>query len=84
MWMLRPDGEVVADVADIKIQKCLPNKAELAWSEAVAQPGEEVDLQLTSAPNSLCSLGIYLVVTFGKRTMLVLSRLHIYSYPPWL
>lgn len=58
MWLVLPDGEVVADVRDVKIQKCLPNKAELAWSEAVAEPGQDVELRLTSAPNSLCSLGV--------------------------
>lgn len=69
VWMVLPDGEVVSDAKDLEIEKCLPNTAELAWSEAHAEPGQEVEMQLTSAPNSLCSLGVV-----DKGTLLLDTR----------
>lgn len=90
VWLVRPDGEVVADARDIKVQKCLPNKAELAWSQDVAEPGEEVEMRLTSAPNSLCSLGVVdksslLLDTRPKSLTLdsIFSSLESFYIPRW-
>lgn len=58
VWYTRQDGEVVSAMQEIKIRKCLTNRVSLAWSRDKAEPGEEVHLDLTGAPNSLCSLGV--------------------------
>lgn len=58
VWYTRQDGEVVSAMQEIKIRKCLTNRVSLAWSTDKAEPGEEVHLDLTGAPNSLCSLGV--------------------------
>lgn len=58
VWYSRDDGEVVSDTQELKIEKCFSNKVNLAWSRSKAQPGEQVDLNLSAEPESLCSLGV--------------------------
>ncbi|XP_071524396.1 alpha-1-inhibitor 3-like [Panulirus ornatus] len=58
VWYTREDGEVVSDVRELEVEKCLNNDVSLTWSVAQAQPGAQASLALTSEPNSLCSLGV--------------------------
>ncbi|XP_071524049.1 alpha-1-inhibitor 3-like [Panulirus ornatus] len=58
VWYNRDDGEVVSDVRELKVEKCLENTVNLTWSLAQAQPGEQASLSLASEPNSVCSLGV--------------------------
>lgn len=57
MWYTRPDGEVVSDTQIFDIEKCLDNDVNLVWSAARVQPGERATLDLSAAPQSICSLG---------------------------
>ncbi|XP_063596596.1 alpha-2-macroglobulin-like protein 1 [Penaeus indicus] len=58
IWYTRDDGEVVSDSVQLDVEKCLGISANLAWSEARGQPGEEVELSLESEPYAVCSLGV--------------------------
>ncbi|XP_063886499.1 pregnancy zone protein-like [Scylla paramamosain] len=58
VWMVRPDGEVVSDAKEVKMERCLLNQVDMVWSETMTQPGQGVEMKLSSAPNSLCSLGM--------------------------
>ena len=58
--MVRRDDEVVSDAKELEMERCLPNEAELVWSEAVAEPGQGLEMLVKSAPNSICSLGVFL------------------------
>ncbi|XP_047485551.1 alpha-1-inhibitor 3-like isoform X2 [Penaeus chinensis] len=58
IWYTRDDGEVVSDSVPLDVEKCLGFSANLAWSEAQSQPGEEVELSLESEPYAVCSLGV--------------------------
>lgn len=57
VWYTRPDGEVVSDTQILEIEKCLENDVNLVWSSAKVQPGEQATLDLSAAPQSICSLG---------------------------
>ncbi|ROT85734.1 alpha2 macroglobulin isoform 2 [Penaeus vannamei] len=56
VWYTRPDGEVVSDTQIFDIEKCLDNDVNLVWSAARVQPGERATLDLSAAPQSICSL----------------------------
>ncbi|XP_042877971.1 alpha-2-macroglobulin-like isoform X7 [Penaeus japonicus] len=58
VWYTRPDGEVVSDTQILEIEKCLENDVNLVWSSAKVQPGEQATLDLSAAPQSICSLGV--------------------------
>ncbi|XP_042230883.1 alpha-1-macroglobulin-like [Homarus americanus] len=58
VWYIRHDGEVVSDVKELEIHKCYNNKVDLAWSHSRVQPGEDVNVNLSAEPQSLCSLGV--------------------------
>ncbi|XP_070000255.1 alpha-2-macroglobulin [Penaeus vannamei] len=58
VWYTRPDGEVVSDTQIFDIEKCLDNDVNLVWSAARVQPGERATLDLSAAPQSICSLGV--------------------------
>ncbi|XP_071524073.1 alpha-1-inhibitor 3-like [Panulirus ornatus] len=58
VWYVREDGEVVSDIRELKVDKCLPNTVDLSWSVQQTQPKEQATLTLASGPNSICSLGV--------------------------
>ncbi|XP_064089812.1 alpha-1-inhibitor 3-like [Macrobrachium nipponense] len=58
VWYIRDDGEVVSDVKEMTVEKCLPNKVDFTWSTNRTQPGETASLKLASAPDSICSYGV--------------------------
>ncbi|XP_063614627.1 murinoglobulin-2-like [Penaeus indicus] len=58
VWYTRPDGEIVSDTQIFDIEKCLDNDVNLVWSAARVQPGEQATLDLSAAPQSICSLGV--------------------------
>ncbi|XP_069955764.1 murinoglobulin-1 isoform X2 [Cherax quadricarinatus] len=58
IWYTRDDGEVVADTKNLEVDKCLLNAVNISWSEQKAQPKQKAVLKLTSAPKSICSLGV--------------------------
>ncbi|XP_068249990.1 alpha-1-inhibitor 3-like [Palaemon carinicauda] len=58
VWYIKDDGEVVSDVKEMTVQKCLPIKVDFVWSTNRTQPGDTASLKLTSAPDSICSYGV--------------------------
>ncbi|XP_050717837.1 pregnancy zone protein-like isoform X3 [Eriocheir sinensis] len=58
VWYTRADGEVVSDVRELQVKRCLANNVTLGWSTPKAQPGDTASLTLGSEPNSVCSLGV--------------------------
>nr|XP_045592650.1 pregnancy zone protein-like [Procambarus clarkii] len=58
VWYRREDGEVVADTRQLEVDKCLASGVNLAWSSATAQPRDTTTLAISSAPLSLCSVGV--------------------------
>nr|XP_054505358.1 alpha-2-macroglobulin-like protein 1 [Agelaius phoeniceus] len=56
VYVLLPNGEMVADVTELSVAKCFPNQVKMAFSEARALPGAALRLQLGAAPGSLCAV----------------------------
>ncbi|NXH24561.1 A2ML1 protein, partial [Myiagra hebetior] len=56
VYVVLPNGEMVADSTELYVAKCLPNQVRMAFSEARALPGTELRLQLGAAPGSLCAV----------------------------
>ncbi|NXY13731.1 A2ML1 protein, partial [Atrichornis clamosus] len=50
------DGEVVADVEQFKVEKCIRHKVALEFSHKEEVPGSKVRLNIKAAPGSLCSV----------------------------
>ncbi|XP_044855790.1 alpha-2-macroglobulin-like protein 1 isoform X2 [Mauremys mutica] len=55
-YTVLPDGEMAADSARLHVDKCLPNKVKLAFSQDRALPGSELQLRVQAAPGSLCAV----------------------------
>ncbi|XP_054137390.1 alpha-2-macroglobulin-like protein 1 [Melozone crissalis] len=56
VYVLLPNGDVVADGTELSVAKCFPNQVQMAFSEARALPGAALMLQLGAAPGSLCAV----------------------------
>ncbi|NXI85306.1 A2ML1 protein, partial [Rhipidura dahli] len=56
VYVVLPNGEMVADSTELYVAKCFPNQVRMAFSEARALPGAALRLQLGAAPGSLCAV----------------------------
>ncbi|NWQ99002.1 A2ML1 protein, partial [Paradoxornis webbianus] len=56
VYVVLPNGEMVADTTELHVAKCFPNQVKMAFSEARALPGAALTLQLGAAPGSLCAV----------------------------
>ncbi|NXQ37577.1 A2ML1 protein, partial [Alaudala cheleensis] len=56
VYVVLPNGEMVADVTELYVAKCFSNQVKMAFSEARALPGAALRLQLGAAPGSLCAV----------------------------
>ncbi|XP_028616885.1 murinoglobulin-1-like isoform X2 [Grammomys surdaster] len=56
IYTILPDGEVIADSATFKVEKCLRNKVYLSFSSSQSLPGSQTHLRVTASPQSLCGL----------------------------
>ncbi|NXS87567.1 A2ML1 protein, partial [Erpornis zantholeuca] len=56
VYVVLPNGEMVADSTELHVAKCFPNQVKMEFSEARALPGAELRLQLGAAPGSLCAV----------------------------
>ncbi|KAM6216260.1 pregnancy zone protein-like [Rhynchocyon petersi] len=56
VYTILPNGEVVADVDTLKIEKCFANKVNLTFSSAQSRPASDNQLKVTGTPLSLCAL----------------------------
>ncbi|KAM5140422.1 alpha-2-macroglobulin-like protein 1 [Mantella aurantiaca] len=58
VYTLLPDGEMLADSANYKVQRCFKNKVSVGFSSDEVLPGSDVSLQVQAAPGSLCGLRV--------------------------
>ncbi|KAK3869384.1 hypothetical protein Pcinc_025300 [Petrolisthes cinctipes] len=58
VWLTRGDGEVVSDARQLTVDTCYTNPVTVAWSSSKSHPGDQVDVSITSQPQSICSLGV--------------------------
>ncbi|XP_074728085.1 alpha-2-macroglobulin-like protein 1 [Strix uralensis] len=56
VYVIFPNGKIIADSAIFSVSVCFRNKVELGFSTLEALPNSEVDLQLSAAPGSTCAL----------------------------
>ncbi|NXR40919.1 A2ML1 protein, partial [Zosterops hypoxanthus] len=56
VYVVLPNGEMVADTTELYVAKCFPNQVKMAFSETRALPGAVLRLQLGAAPGSLCAV----------------------------
>ncbi|NXO19391.1 A2ML1 protein, partial [Oriolus oriolus] len=56
VYVVLPNGEMVADSTELYVAKCFPNQVKMAFSEARALPGAALRLQLGAVPGSLCAV----------------------------
>ncbi|XP_006875547.1 PREDICTED: alpha-2-macroglobulin-like [Chrysochloris asiatica] len=56
VYTILPNGEVVADVQKLEIEKCFANKVNLSFSSAQSMPASDTHLKVTATPLSLCAL----------------------------
>ncbi|KAI5622166.1 alpha-2-macroglobulin-like protein 1, partial [Silurus asotus] len=56
IYMVLPNGQVVADSMNYPIQLCLANKVSLKFSATTELPAHQISMTLNAAPGSLCSV----------------------------
>ncbi|KAM8846122.1 CD109 antigen [Synchiropus picturatus] len=56
VFCVRDDGEVVSDEIQLLVTHVLQNQVSLAWSQASAEPADEVTLKISTTPRSLVGL----------------------------
>ncbi|EGW04914.1 Murinoglobulin-1 [Cricetulus griseus] len=56
LYIILPDGEVVADTVKYEIGDCLFNKVNMSFSTKKGLPGTRTFLSVTASPHSLCAL----------------------------
>uniref|UniRef100_A0A8C5QPP2 Uncharacterized protein n=1 Tax=Leptobrachium leishanense TaxID=445787 RepID=A0A8C5QPP2_9ANUR len=58
VYVFLPRGEIVADLATFKVQKCFQNKVSVGFSRDEVLPGSDMSLQIQADPGSLCGLRV--------------------------
>ncbi|XP_051059642.1 alpha-2-macroglobulin [Phodopus roborovskii] len=56
LYLILPDGEIVADTVKYEIGSCMANKVDLSFSPNKGLPGAHTFLSVTASPQSLCAL----------------------------
>uniref|UniRef100_A0A803VZV3 Alpha-2-macroglobulin n=1 Tax=Ficedula albicollis TaxID=59894 RepID=A0A803VZV3_FICAL len=56
VYTLHPDKELVADSAQLPVEKCFRNKVHVEFSEKQMHPASKVSLVIEAAANSLCAV----------------------------
>ncbi|XP_031989963.1 alpha-2-macroglobulin-like protein 1 [Corvus moneduloides] len=88
VYVVLPNGEMVADSTELYVAKCFPNQVTMAFSEARALPGAALRLQLGAAPGSLCAVRavdrsvLLLKPEAELNAEAVYKALPEFSYPP--
>ncbi|XP_063290825.1 alpha-2-macroglobulin-like [Pelobates fuscus] len=58
VYILLPDGEIVADSAKFTVQRCFNNKVSAGFTPEEVLPGFDVSLQIQAAAGSLCGIRV--------------------------
>uniref|UniRef100_A0A669QP53 Alpha-2-macroglobulin like 1 n=1 Tax=Phasianus colchicus TaxID=9054 RepID=A0A669QP53_PHACC len=56
VYVIFPNGKIIADSAVFSVSTCFRNKAELSFSVPKTLPGSEVNLRLQAQPGSTCAV----------------------------
>ncbi|OCT69757.1 hypothetical protein XELAEV_18036681mg [Xenopus laevis] len=79
-----PNGELVADSATFKLQRCFKNKVTVGFSPDEVLPGSDVSLQVQAAAGSLCGLRVVdkSVVLMKPKEELTADKIHnLFPFP---
>ncbi|XP_018409165.1 PREDICTED: pregnancy zone protein-like [Nanorana parkeri] len=58
VFILLPNGEIIADSVKIRDKKCFKNQVKVGFSPDEVLPGSDVSLQVQAAPGSLCGVRV--------------------------
>ncbi|NXA09489.1 A2ML1 protein, partial [Sapayoa aenigma] len=87
IYVVLPNGEMVADSIELYVAKCFPNKVKMAFSEDRALPGTALQLELGAAPGSLCAIravdrSVLLLKPEAELNAEIYKVLPAFEYPP--
>uniref|UniRef100_A0AAQ5Z388 Alpha-2-macroglobulin-like n=1 Tax=Amphiprion ocellaris TaxID=80972 RepID=A0AAQ5Z388_AMPOC len=57
-YAVLPGGKVIKHSADFSTEKCFSHKVSLEFSPMSAVPGEDINMQVTAQPDSLCGVSV--------------------------
>ncbi|XP_077311725.1 alpha-2-macroglobulin-like protein 1 [Lithobates pipiens] len=78
VFILLPNGEIIADSVKIREKKCFKNHVKVGFSPDEVLPGSDVSLQVQAAPGSLCGLRVVdqSVVLMKPEAELTVDKVH--------
>ncbi|XP_072192295.1 alpha-2-macroglobulin-like protein 1 [Excalfactoria chinensis] len=82
VYVIFPNGKIIADSAVFSVSMCFRNKAELSFSVPKILPGSEVNLHLQAAPGSTCAVWAVDQTAFLLKPGKELSHSMIYGLFP--
>ncbi|NWT96534.1 A2ML1 protein, partial [Urocynchramus pylzowi] len=82
VYVIFPNGKIIADSAIFSVSTCFRNKVELSFSTPETLPGSQVGLRLQAAPGSTCAVWAVDPSTFWMKPGKELSSHSIYGLFP--
>ncbi|NWZ78278.1 A2ML1 protein, partial [Poecile atricapillus] len=82
VYVIFPNGKIIADSAIFSVSTCFRNKVELGFSTPEALPGSQVGLHLQAAPGSTCAVWAVDPSSFWMKPGKELSSHSIYGLFP--
>ncbi|NXT61533.1 A2ML1 protein, partial [Chaetops frenatus] len=82
VYVIFPNGKIIADSAIFSVSTCFRNKVELGFSTPETLPGSQVGLYLQAAPGSTCAVWAVDPITFWTKPGKELSSHSIYGLFP--
>ncbi|NWT28567.1 A2ML1 protein, partial [Cardinalis cardinalis] len=82
VYVIFPNGKIIADSAIFSVSTCFRNKVELSFSTAETVPGSQVGLRLQAAPGSTCAVWAVDPSAFWMKPGKELSSHSIYGLFP--
>ncbi|NWZ38375.1 A2ML1 protein, partial [Brachypodius atriceps] len=82
VYVIFPNGKIIADSAIFSVSTCFRNKVELSFSTPETLPGSQVGLRLQAAPGSTCAVWAVDPRAFWKKPGKELSSHLIYGLFP--
>ncbi|NXP58499.1 A2ML1 protein, partial [Chloropsis cyanopogon] len=82
VYVIFPNGKIIADSAIFSVSTCFGNKVELSFSTPETLPGSQVDLRLQAAPGSTCAVWAVDPSAFWTKPGKELSSHSIYGLFP--
>ncbi|NXD41920.1 A2ML1 protein, partial [Copsychus sechellarum] len=82
VYVIFPNGKIIADSAIFSVSTCFRNKVELGFSAPETLPGSQVGLRLQAAPGSTCAVWAVDTSAFWMRPGRELSSHSVYGLFP--